>query len=526
MVWTLETSCGYESAKIAPIAAQYLQGRFLDIGCGQSKIWPSAIGIDNGHHFGKGAADIQADATDLSMFADGCMDAVFSSHTLEHVPFDRVPTVLAEWARVIRLGGYLVLYLPSGNLYPRIGDEGANPDHRWDPMPGDIEAILRAQTANGVYGWELVESEERGELDEYSLFVVARKTATGWAEKVWQRNPNGQRRALVCRFGAIGDQIIATAVLPGLKRKGYHVTYMTTPKAAKVVQHDPHIDEWFVIENDYVPNQELGPFWDSVARRYDRFINLSESIEGTLLTLPGRLTHAYPDDVRRKVCGTVNYLQRTADIAGVDLKDCRARFYATKQEREWAQSVRRTYPGAPIIAWAVHGSSPHKVYPWTATVVVWLLRQTPAHVFLLAAEKVGAILEDGILGKLTETGADMSRVHGVSGNWDVRKALAFCQEADCVVGPETGPLNAVCAEAVPKVIYLSHSSHENLTRDWVNTTVLQPERAPCFPCHRLHYTWEHCHQDTESGAALCAAGVAPERVFEAIAVALGARRAA
>jgi hypothetical protein len=39
-------------------------------------------------------------------------------------------------------------------------------------------------------------------------------------------------------------------------------------------------------------------------------------------------------------------------------------------------------------------------------------------------------------------------------------------------------------------------------------------------------TWDGCHQDAETNAALCAAGIAPVRVFEAIAVSLGARKAA
>jgi hypothetical protein len=51
----------------------------------------------------------------------------------------------------------------------------------------------------------------------------------------------------------------------------------------------------------------------------------------------------------------------------------------------------------------------------------------------------------------------------------VRETLALAQQMDLVIGPETGVLNAVCYEAMPKVAMLSHSSWENLTRHWVNT---------------------------------------------------------
>jgi hypothetical protein len=40
--------------------------------------------------------------------------------------FRQANWVLAEWARVLKVGGYMVLYVPSGNLYPHIGEEHAN----------------------------------------------------------------------------------------------------------------------------------------------------------------------------------------------------------------------------------------------------------------------------------------------------------------------------------------------------------------------------------------------------------------
>lgn len=544
MVWTAETSCGFESSKIASIAVPYLQGRGLDIGCGMQKVWPSAIGVDNGHHFGRGGADIQGDGTDLSMFADASMDYVFSSHFLEHV-HGPIEPVLREWWRVLKVGGRLVLYLPHKDWYPNIGEAGANPDHQRDMVPDDVIAAMKQL---GMY-WSLVENETRSGTNEYSFFQVYRKRPTGddtisadresWQwhrHELWQRNPGGRKRALIIRYGAIGDQLLAASILPALKAQGFHVTYNTTPEAQQVLLHDPNVDEWLIQAKDFVPNEQLGPYWASIAERYDRVINLCESVEGGLLTLPGRLQHQYSDEARRSLLGTVNYADRTADIAGVP-RGGRIRFYATEQERKWARATRRAWSEtAPVVAVVANGSSPHKVYPWFHTVIGWLVERTPAHVCLLSDPGIGKELQAAMVGVLERSGADMSRVHPMGGGvWTVRQALSFCQVVDVVAGPETGPLNAVCHEPdVAKVIMLSHSSHENLTRDWVNTTVLTPdaERAPCYGsgpgagCHRLHYTWEHCHQHPETHAALCASAIAPKQVFEAIALSLGAERKA
>lgn len=514
MTWDASTSCGFESAKIASIAVPYLQGRGLDIGCGMNRVWPSAIGVDSQKAFGPHtAASIITECGDLSMFADETMDYVFSSHTLEHVETDRLPATLAEWWRVLKDGGRLVLYLPHADFYPNIGHDGANPDHKSDFLPNDIIALMK-----DIGAWTLLENEERNATNEYSFFQVYRKDKgfSGPIFAPWQRNPGGKKRACVCRFGAIGDQIIAASVLPSLKAQGYHITYMTTPDAQQIVLHDPHIDEFWVQANDYVPNAQLGPFWESIKERFDHFVNLCESIEGGLLKLAGRLDHAYSDETRRRLYGTVNYLERTADIAAVPY-DFAPKFYPTDEETRKAAAFVRSLSG-PVIAWAIAGSSIHKMYPHIPPVVGWLLDKTDASIVLLGDAKEGRQIQDAIV---QSVGAH-DRLVPMAGEWGIRQVLAFAQQADVVVGPETGILNGVSFEPNAKVIYLSHSSRTNLTKHWVNTMALEPTaaKAPCYPCHRLHHDGSFCHQDLDTMAALCAAHVEPERVFRCIELSL------
>jgi ADP-heptose:LPS heptosyltransferase len=122
------------------------------------------------------------------------------------------------------------------------------------------------------------------------------------------------------------------------------------------------------------------------------------------------------------------------------------------------------------------------------------------------------------------------RVIRASGELTIRQTLTLASLADCVLGPETGVLNAVAfAKDVGKVILLSHSSVQNLTKHWVNTVVLTPHKMiDCYPCHRLHYSNEFCRTHEESGAAMCAASIDADDVFAAVKRLLGrqARKAA
>ena len=94
------------------------------------------------------------------------------------------------------------------------------------------------------------------------------------------------------------------------------------------------------------------------------------------------------------------------------------------------------------------------------------------------------------------------------------RTFTFAQLANVVVGQETGLLNCVAFEKdVRKVVLLSHSTVENLTRDWPNTASLSGD-VHCFPCHRLHYNWEHCNQSPVTKAAACQTAISVSSVLK------------
>ena len=167
MVWTAQTSKGYEAQKCRYRVASFLRGRGLDIGCGSEKVCKEAIGID----VAPGAditLDLSADRA-LDLFGDGAFDYVFSSHCLED--FNCTAAILKEWWRVIRPGGYLVLYLPDRKFYPQKGTAGANPNHQHDFEWPDIWAILKK-----FGNVKLISATEHSESNEYSFQMVCQKT--------------------------------------------------------------------------------------------------------------------------------------------------------------------------------------------------------------------------------------------------------------------------------------------------------------------------------------------------------------
>src|SRR5579863_8916218 len=57
--------------------------------------------------------DILCSMTDMHPVASGSIDAIWSSHNLEHLNRHEVPVALSEFLRVLRPGGQMLLTLPD-----------------------------------------------------------------------------------------------------------------------------------------------------------------------------------------------------------------------------------------------------------------------------------------------------------------------------------------------------------------------------------------------------------------------------
>lgn len=510
MVWRIDDPQGYESAKIRWELPRYTRGVGLDIGCGPEKAFPHMIGIDNNADVGlfgapPAAADLVVqDASKLEIIASDSMNFVYSSHLLEHIAEWRA--ALREWWRVIRVGGYLVLYLPHEDLYPKVGETGANPDHKWNV---NEQKILDTMLAVG--GWDCLRCERRNEEQEYSLFIVFKKLGEHRHVYSYRDSKRPAKTCAVVRYGAWGDTLQASSVFPLLKAQGYHITLFTTPRAFEVVAHDPNIDDFYIQDDGQVPNgTALQEFWKWQRRKFDKWVNLSESVEGSWLALHGRPNHGWPKAVRDKYLNT-NYVQFQHELAEVVFKPG-VKFYPSQEERGWAARERKTMGKGPIIMWVISGSSVHKIWPYMDQIVARILTTHPDAKIVFTGGKSEKFIEG--------PWRNEKRCFLRSGDWSIRETLAFALQCDMVIGPETGVLNAVSMEGMPKVCLLSHSSHENLTRDWVNTYAIFSRKTPCYPCHMLHYSFEFCHQGPETGTAQCQEDIPTDAVWAAVSNAL------
>ncbi|MBN1788496.1 MAG: class I SAM-dependent methyltransferase [Sedimentisphaerales bacterium] len=159
---------------------KYCQGKGLDIGYGGDAITNQCCGwdIEDG------------DGQKLETITDEEFDFVYSSHLLEHM--NSAEEALKNWWRVLKPGGYLILYLPERELYERRKALPSrwNPEHKRfflldkDDPPDTVGIIPLASRCLSDY--EIMEAkvcddghkipaEDLQSQGEYSIEIVLKK---------------------------------------------------------------------------------------------------------------------------------------------------------------------------------------------------------------------------------------------------------------------------------------------------------------------------------------------------------------
>lgn len=91
----------------------------LNLGCG-AKLLPGFVNVDLAGNWTSIPPDVVADVTGPLPFPADHADEVHAYHLFEHIDRWRAEEVLAEWVRVLKPGGLLVLEMPCLDKIVRI----------------------------------------------------------------------------------------------------------------------------------------------------------------------------------------------------------------------------------------------------------------------------------------------------------------------------------------------------------------------------------------------------------------------
>lgn len=146
--------------------------KILDLGCGNLKTVPNAIGVDiipkndiieqiGGDAYSQ--ADVTADVSAPLPFEDGSIDIIIARHILEHV-IDPI-TTYRNWLKVLKRNGKIIISLPNEYLIKSIP---MNPEHVHAWTPEFMKVFI--ETIGGVKIVEMWDGE-----NNISFSVLAEK---------------------------------------------------------------------------------------------------------------------------------------------------------------------------------------------------------------------------------------------------------------------------------------------------------------------------------------------------------------
>lgn len=324
----------------------------------------------------------------------------------------------------------------------------------------------------------------------------------------YPRKKKTDKECLIIRYGALGDALWTTPVLKQLKKEGYYVVYNCTDYSAQVLRGNPNIDEFLIQEKAAIPDNELDDYWKEISQGFERVINFTRSVEGVLLVREGEETFNWSHNKRHRECN-VNYMDKTMEVAGYPkMKGQQPELFFTKDEEVLAEMFRASLKGKFVILWSLAGSAFHKAYPWSPYVAGELKQKHSDIVIITVGDEMSKMIEWNIPNTANKAGV-----------LTVRQSMILTKYVDLVIGAETGILNAASCFDTPKIIFLSHSSEENLTKYWRNCTSLRPSECNCYPCHKLIYTsysTTTCPRGNHGIGVRCMENVHPRHVYETI----------
>lgn len=165
-----------ETSKCRSSLLKFCHGVGLDLGYGGDPISKFSITLDLPHPYtnvGDYPCHICGDARNLYWFANNVLDYVYSSHLFEDFELNQMPLIIKEWLRVIKINGFLVLYLPDQQRYLescRKLNQPPNGNHKIDNFS------LSFMKKNILSGFDNINIfYENDILEDYSFEIVIQK---------------------------------------------------------------------------------------------------------------------------------------------------------------------------------------------------------------------------------------------------------------------------------------------------------------------------------------------------------------
>lgn len=288
--------------------------------------------------------------------------------------------------------------------------------------------------------------------------------------------------------GGYGDACFVTRVPRLLAERGHIVDVACEKSIRAVFANNPHIRKFVT-----VPPTHVWKDYEKVSKRYDKVYATHGHVEVGLLYRTDIKWGAVPNTThRREKAKGKNYQDEIFKGIGLRRKAGKPEFYFTPKEQQkiWGLRDMLDRDKKKLILWQWEGSSQSKtlVYgPQYLKKAMELFPDTINYIFTWDANLQAQIPED-------------NRAFLAAGKVEPRESILLCKAADLVIGPESFLINAAAAFDTPKIVFMSHSTPDNLTRYFTNCQCIEPTKeVDCYPCYLIQTNFQGVYDPLKRG---------------------------
>jgi len=313
-------------------------------------------------------------------------------------------------------------------------------------------------------------------------------------------------KSMILRYGAYGDLIYMLPIIDRMKADGKDLYLHTGIRGMDVFREDTRFTSVLVSNPATAEQMQEVIEKDILAVNPDEIVNLSDTMETSLIPTRDQDSFHWPVEKRRKFTRGESFYSMGLQVAGYDRgQGCGTVVYA-EEELAWADRWRETHRDEFIVMMTVSGSNAQKRFPFARELGRNILDRYPdAILYLMGGEKE----------KAKKFSFGDHRTYPV---FDIafRQALLMTRYADYVVGPETGLMVAAGMWGTPKTMLCTSSSVFQCTDGQKNDFSLQADIS-CSPCLRAIYLPEDCyHPHVAEDETVCNRRFTQETILESI----------
>lgn len=341
------------------------------------------------------------------------------------------------------------------------------------------------------------------------------------------------RRALVIRYGAYGDLLVALPLIEELKRRYDFVQLETGSRGYELLQHHTAIGNLSVFNpHDYgsgneitVANLRIGGLCHGT--KWDLAVNLYNTLEHECIATEEQEEYYWPREKRQAHFGSRIFMETPFARAGIPLPEemrCGTHYFDTETMlwmRGWRENHSKTFNVVIVVA----GSTCQKVPQGLKDVAKRIVDEYPDARIFLVGSKPSGWMPTPIDPKDLQFDFGKKNVCKLVGKTPYRQAMALVKLADYVIGPVSSLLHGAGMFGTPKTMICTDCSVQQACKYHKNDFSVQAN-APCCPCHRAIYHTKYCLTEKTPFGELpvCNVDYDRERIMEGVAFAYGIRK--